>query len=559
MKKERDSVIIFSMKNRINNPYSLYFFLALFLLLLPNLSLFPQDEDRQTIFQVNSKTYRVATRRIEKENKIDIMLCEGEVEHNLSRDLEGDNLYPGIEVHDDHFYISWINYHGENERLLFYDSSRECSLVLLDGDLKLIAKDRKIIFNDSFPTALIFKANQTGNYDLFGYSFITGEIKNITNTRANEKKFRVIINDEKKDRIIIESETLYHKYRYLFDADTLTAKRLEKVDLLGIIPAGPGEIPPEALNRYITYGDSITWGKMRMNNLPYDPAKEYHHPELAYPQKIKEKLDEDYGAGAVNYYNLSNPGENTFDGVARLDELASYRAKYFLLMFGTNDAYRKDFYLDDSLENMAFMIEAALNYKMDVIVSTIPPRNDSDWYDNPWVKPNIQAFNSGLIALTGQKNIRYIDTYTAFMNYQPPDGWKKLLEDRDATDIYKPGRGGQHPSPLGHQVITDLFIPKILASPPLYPQNIAVSRLLGRRIQIAWQPNTDFDISHYYITFGYFPTALNHFYTTSNIAVIFIRPPFPNHLQVRLYFYLQAVDSSGNKSDPTTIYTAIFK
>ncbi len=546
------------MKNRISNPFALSFFLALFLLLLPKLSLFPQDDDRQPIFQANGKTYRISARRITKDQKIDILLYDGAVEHNLSRELTGDNLYPAVEVHNDHFYISWINYDEENERLLFYDSSRACSLALTDGAFKFIAGDRKIIFNDSFPTALIFKASQTGNYDLFGYSFITGEISNITNTRENEKRFRVMMNEE-KDGIIIESETLYHKYRCLFDAAAPAAGQPEKVEIIDILPAAPQEIPPEALNKYITYGDSITWGKMRMNNLPFDPTKSYYHPELAYPQKIKEKLAENYGAGAVEYYNLSNPGERTFDGVARLGELAAYRAKYFLLMFGTNDAFRKDFFLADSIEDMAFMVDTALGYNMDVTVSTIPPRNDSDWYDNPWVKPNIQSFNSSLIALAGQKNIRHIDTYNAFMNYQPPDGWKKLLEDRDATDIYKPGRGGQHPGPLGHGVIADLFIPKILASPPQSPQNIAVNKEPGRRVLARWQQNTDFDLSRYYITFGYFPTALDHFISTSDIAFTFIRPPFPNHLQVRLYFYIQAVDDSGNKSEPTTIYTAIFK
>lgn len=543
------------MKKRITILYLWVLSVVVFSLMTS--ALFSLEEDRQKIFQVNGKVYKLAVQDPSRQNRTDIMLYYEGVEKNLSKDISGENMYPEVEVYEGHFYVSWMNYNRGGESLCFYDSYQDCSLVIVTGGLKHISRNRKIIFTGSFPWALIFKAVSLDNYDLFCYSFITGRMKNITNTPANEKRFHIITN-EKNHRVLIETESLYHHYRYRFDPETLEVNLLEKGKVTRKVPDISRESIPGSINRYITYGDSITWGKMRMNNLPYDPSKYYYHPELAYPQKIKEMIEEDYGEGAVDYYNLSNPGDNTGAGVDRLYELDYYRARFFLLMLGTNDAYRRDFFLADSLENLEYIVDTALGYQMGVVISTIPPRNDRMWYEKEWVKPNIQALNAGIIALATLKDIKYIDTYTAFMSYEPPDGWKKLLEDRDASDIYVPGRGGQHPSPLGHLVITENFVPEIKAFLPLLPQNITISNLQENHIYIEWKQNYEFDFSHYNIMFGYFPGRLNRTVTSITSNYTFIRPPYPNPLQPDIYFCIQAVDDSGNKSDFTTIFASTF-
>lgn len=540
------------MKKRIKVSW-----LSLVILLVFYLStsaLFSRQDEQQRIFRVKGKDYKVMTQMEFRENKSAILLYYEGSEKKLSEDIPGENIFPEVEVHGGNFYVSWINYKKGDERLCFYDSALDRSRVLVAGGFKFIAASPKIIFSGSLPAALIFKGDNSDNEDIFCYSFISGEIKNITNTPANEKIFRVFTK-EKDCSAEIETETLYHICRYHIDPETLETRLIEKAEIIRKLPDRQKELSPLAMNKYITYGDSITWGKVRMNYMPIDPNNEYYHPELAYPQKIKEIFEAEYGEGVVDYHNLSNPGDDTFEGVARLNELEYYNAKFFLLMLGTNDAFTKVFALYSSLENLEYIVDTALGYQMDVIISTIPPRNDRYGYVER-VKDNIAALNTGIINLAIEKDIKYIDTHSAFMNHDPPDGWKDMLEDRGKDPSKDPG--GQHPSPAGHQVIAELFVPEILSAKPLSPKNITISSSSGGKIYIQWAQNHEFDFSHYNIMFGYFPDKLNRVVTSQSASFTFIRPPFPKPVQTRIYFCIQAVDDSDHKSDYSPIYAATF-
>ncbi|MFC2154954.1 SGNH/GDSL hydrolase family protein [Acidobacteriota bacterium] len=530
-------------------------FLAAFFFVIP--ALFSYEEDQQKIFRVEGRDYKVAAHVSYRDNSSDIILSYGGVEKNLSRDFTGENMYPEVEVHEGHFFISWVNYKERDESFCFYDSSRDDSRVLVAGGLKHITPQRKIIFQDSLPAALIFKANPSDNYDLFCYGFKSGEVKNITNTPAHETKFQIISEDKEKG-VIIESKTLYHQYRFRLDPETLEVERLGIKEIIKPDPGASRELTAKEINTYITYGDSITWGKVRMDYMPYDPTNIYYHPELAYPYKIRETLEADYGEGAVDYYNLSDPGDSTEAGVTRLYELNYYNAKFFLLMLGTNDAYTRYFDLGYSLSNLAYIVDTALGYNMEVIISTIFFWNDRFWNNYPqktWTIPNIQALNAGIINMANSKGIRYIETYKTFMDYNPPEGWRELLESRGKDPVLD--AGGQHPSPLGHDVITGLLITKILSVQPAIPKNISASNL-HTRIYAQWAVNYEFDFSHYNIMFGYSPGLLNRTVVSESAGFTFLRPPFPGSLQPNIYFRVQAEDDSGNKSEFISTYASTF-
>lgn len=531
-----------------------YFFisLAVFFFLTP--ALFSNREDQERIFRVDGRDYKVAAQASQVESESDIILYRDGTGKNLSKDIPGANIFPEVDVHDGYFYVTWINHEWGNNRLCFYDSSLDHSRVLVDGGFHFIAAGSKPVFSGSLPAAVIFKGNNSDNDDLFCYGFFSGQIKKLTHTPSHIKEFNIIL-DVEYHGVIIESKTLYHTYLHRFDPESLKIKLLEKKKIIRPAPRAPLNDAPAALNRYITYGDSITWGKMRMNDLPRDPTKNYHHPELAYPQKIKDRIDADYGEDAVDYDNLSEPGDSTWQAAGRLYELNYYQAKFFLLMLGTNDAYNQQFSLHSSLENLAYIVDTARGYNMDVIISTIPPRNDR--FNIPRVNDNIHALNAGIIDIANAKGIAYIDTHTAYMNYEPPLGWKKLLEDRDASDEYKPGSGGQHPSPLGHDVITGLFLPHLISPSPLQPGQITVSNTGSNMVIVQWQQNYEFDFSHYNIEFGYFPDKLNRSATSTTPDFTFLHPPFSKVVDVTVYFRIQSEDTTGHKSVFSIVYDNI--
>ena len=570
------------MKNKSKIIYFLFVALSVFLLLEG--LLFSQEEELPKIFQLKGKTYTVAASS-PAAGSSDI-LFHGEISKNLSRDIPGENVLPQVVVSGDYFYVSWINYKKGDVSLCFYDSAQDCSRVLAAGGFKFIGAAPGIVFDRHLPRVLIFRANNSTNVDLFGYSFLTGAVKRITRTPACERTFFLKNNitsdgtvghiDEINERdsystektgfaflesteasIIIETRTLYHHFRYLFKPENLESRSIYKKEIPRP-PVQPVEMTPETINTYIAFGDSITWGKMRMNDLPFDPTGEYRHPEFAYPQKIKETLETIYGYGKINYYSLGEPGGDTYTRMENIyGLLQAYSGKYFLLMLGTNDAYKWiQFELNQSLENLEYIVDAALSKNMRVVISTIPPRNDG--FNTPLVVAQIEALNAGIIALAGEKNIKYIDTYTAFRKYNSPWGWESLLEDRGAS-FTRTGEAGQHPSPLGHQVITELFVPRILEFPPEAPAGISTSQEDKGRVSVQWDENYEFDLSHYEIVFGYMPGSLNLSLSSDSAAVTFIRPPFFSDLsQQRVYFSIRAVDDSGNSSDFSTISNAVF-
>ena len=64
---------------------------------------------------------------------------------------------------------------------------------------------------------------------------------------------------------------------------------------------------------------------------------------------------------------------------------------------------------------------------MRVIASTLTPRKDTfSLYQYYW--DHLRALSAGIIELAKKKGAAYIDTLSAFMNTDPPNGWKTLLE-----------------------------------------------------------------------------------------------------------------------------------
>ena len=121
----------------------------------------------------------------------------------------------------------------------------------------------------------------------------------------------------------------------------------------------------------------------------------------------------------------------------------------------------------------------------------------------------MQELSAGILALAEEKNVSSIDPLSAFMNTNPPDGWKDLLE-RIISGI----SSGNHPNAEGHRVIAALFADALAAFPPLPPTGVRVLNpddALKKNVQ--WDENYESDFSHFVIEFAFEPhpvTAPDH-------------------------------------------------
>jgi lysophospholipase L1-like esterase len=524
------------MKRCLFYPNTFVLFLLLFAVVSVHGFTQTQLEEQTVTFQLNEKTFQVLVRLSGSGTGSDIFLeGPGTEGKNLSFHFPGENLFPVVTVNklNNRFMVSWIHYCKGNVQLCLYDSFvDDTRWIALENFTS--AYPLAVIFNDEIPTLLIFKGNNSDNSDIFYFHLGTGIVVNITGTPDSEQRIHIF--DEEK-RVFIETETLFHHYRYRIKKRnikvTLTKKKAFEYDWERHQPAADQE--GLAINTIVGFGDSITWGRMQMNNLEGD-----YHPELTYLAQLQEMFAVNYGETYT--INLGVSGDRTIDAVARMDEAFSgVNAFFCLVMLGTNDVAHGDFDVDESVQNLEFIVTTARTfYHMYPVISTIPPQR----HNHPtlqYYKENTESLNTRIIEMATENQVQFIDAYKAFMEH--PLGWLALLEDKK----------GNHPNPLGHLVIANLFKEKILELPPAIPQDIVSSDASTSSQTLTWSANQEFDFSHYFIEFGYSPNQLNRNLTTSNSFYTFRVIPLYAPFNSKIYFRIQAIDKDGNTSEFTPI------
>jgi lysophospholipase L1-like esterase len=505
-------------------------------LVLVTIGLAQTEPWEPVLFTAGQTDYRLAVRCLPSGESY-LVLADGRSETILGA-AGCENLFPAVEPAQDGFHILWVFYKDGQAGLGLYDSRTGSSLIIALPGLKFAGSP--VLFEHSGqPVGLVFLGNASDNDDVFFFDLRSHRLTNITRTSWSEKEFSL---ETGSNGTLIRTVSLRERALYLLRPGESTFRTLDRQ-----FPEPPerrAEYPASAEpdcqpeNTFVAFGDSITWGKMRMFNLEGE-----YHPELAYPEKMKEALSTFYGASYP--INLGIPGDTTYDGALRIDQdLAGLNALYFVLMLGTNDCISGRFSVDSSRENLTYIVNTAAQKDMRIIISTIPPRKDA-LGDRPYVQRNIHELNRAVAELAEENEIGFIDTYETFLAIDPPDGWKALLEDI----------GGNHPSPAGHIVIAGLFAGVLAAYPPLVPtgvENASPEDPSSRRFQ--WDKGCESDISNYRVEFGPYPDSLkNVIVTTTNWIDL---PGFPAE---DVYFRLQAVDAAGYLSGFTRIYTTAEK
>lgn len=490
-----------------------------------------QLEEQAVSFHMNGTEHRVEVRLSEPGSDI---IWTGEVAKNLSSGFPGENMFPVVSVSGKRLVVSWMQYQRGNIQLFLYDSFLDYTRRLPLENFKS-AYPLKVIFYQGSPYLLLFKGNNSENTDVFYYHLENGSVINITGTADSEQE--ISITDE-GNKIFIKTETLFHRSLYRLRKRDLDVLRMKDEEISRKIPDRVCGVEGEALNTIVGFGDSITWGKIRMDG----PDDDYH-PEQAYLAQLQTMLANGYGETYT--INLGIPGETSYQGTLRMyEDFSGIDAFFLIVFFGTNDVTMGTFDADTTVQNLENIVRTAQrSFGMYPIMTTIPPQKwETKIPGIQFYKEQTEELNAKIIESAEADGIPYIDIYTAFMEY--PQGWDILLE------VFK----GNHPSPLGHELIAGLFKERILELIPAAPQNIVDAGGTDTRREIQWDPNLEFDFGHYDIEFGFSPTQLNRLFTSDTNACRFLIFPYYKHIYTRLYFRIRSSDKDGNTSEYSSVY-----
>ena len=473
----------------------------------------------------------------------DVFLRTG-ISKNLSYHTPGENLFPRMFMNEDDYAVTWINYRKNNFKLSYYDSFSEHGRVIVSGNFEFLSSDTVMAFDEGKPRFVLFRAIKgTDNEDVFIHDLKTGRTVRVAETGGNENT--IIINNTDltgKGSFQLTARTLDNEYIYEIDKSDLHVVLKADHQIVKVIKKKLPAFTTEELNTIIGFGDSITWGKMRMYDLV-----DLYHPELTYWAKTSEYFNENYGQTYT--VNLGVNRDTSLMGLERMDENLQYEKGYFLLvLFGTNDVVSGSFSSNSTSQNILRILENGRNnYGMFPIVSTVPPQKL--YLDGvQFYREQTEQLNEKIKLMASETNFPYIDPYKAF--FDQDEGWEAMLEDIK----------GNHPSPAGHQVMADLVIPIILKLIPEAPSNVTFSPNTGENsFNVSCSVNREFDFGHYRVLFGFSPVLLNREMTVqSNYFTVHLYP-FNLSLRRTIYFKFQSVDKDGNASDFTDIYSITLK
>jgi len=197
-------------------------------------------------------------------------------------------------------------------------------------------------------------------------------------------------------------------------------------------------------NKYIGFGDSITYGIIHLQ-----PA-----PDKGYVPRLQNLIRSNINPNAV-VLNRGQGGEKTSEGLSRISSVInSDQAKTIFLMEGTNDIKDFSISIDSAAYNLQQMANRCVNFNMKTFLSTIIPRQR--WGD--LIKSRIYALNSRINSIASSPSIHFVNNFNAFFYY--PGGWTTLYSDTT------------HPNETGYQVMAQTWYNALVSTlPPIIKTN----------------------------------------------------------------------------------------
>ncbi len=233
---------------------------------------------------------------------------------------------------------------------------------------------------------------------------------------------------------------------------------------------GPIFNPALNENRYIGFGDSITYGTINHEDAP----------ELGYIPRLEALLDANLAASQVINEGLG--GEETSNGLLRIGPVIALRqARYILIMEGTNDVtFLRP--VASSLANLRSMLGQCLDYGLLPVLATIIPRRDAKWAVEDY-RIIHNGLNAAIRTLAADMKVPLADMDKTFSEYTPGGPEALLSEDL------------KHPNETGYQVMAKAWAAAIEAL-PFPPEGVQAAAaedkiLFYRRTgnMVTWRPN----------------------------------------------------------------------
>lgn len=469
----------------------------------------------------------------------EIILKQDGKEKNISLQFPGENLFPTVTINPkgNRYTLAWKHYEPRNQQMCVYDSLTNTTKLLPLKNFSTAAPIQTIFLDDE-PLLLLFLGSNSDNTDIFYYLLEQDVYVNITKSPDSEQAWKI---EDEENRFFIETTTLHNHRRYRVKKTGLKITQTKEYPVQHRFH--PHAASPNAYNTITGFGDSITWGTVRMD---LNNRKDEYHPELAYLAQLQQMLADNYGLTTT--INLGVPSETSFQASQRMpEELADMDSYFMIVFFGTNDVASGVFNADASIQNLEFIIESARTYYgFYPLCTTIPPqKNETKQAGVQYFKVETEVLNEKILDMVERINVPHIDTYKAFFDY---GDWNELLE------AYK----GNHPSPLGHEMIAGMFMEKILALPPAPPTELVNTGGSALSQSVTWTQNSEFDFSHYNIEFGFSADDLSRSVTTENGQFDFILLPTQRDAFDTLYYRIQSVDKDGNTSEFSPVNSITF-
>ncbi len=210
--------------------------------------------------------------------------------------------------------------------------------------------------------------------------------------------------------------------------------------------AAAGRLAREAMPvKIVCFGDSITFGYKASNPLT-----------ASYPAFLQRMLEDKYGMGRFTVVNAGISGEDTRQGLKRLDALlASEKPDWVLVEYGTNDLWTgRKIAPAETKANLLEMIRRMKAAGARVILATLPPVGDED--------KEVAERNAVIREAAREADVPVNDLNAAFEKALADAGGKSSPEAW--AKYYAPEETWLHPNDYGDEFLAGLWMKALEAA-----------------------------------------------------------------------------------------------